>query len=253
MKCKQCGGPCRDLGNGKIECEYCGSVFSNEDLASTSIKTVKQVNSGTDVFDKNINGVLEIRCSGLKSRWSGSGYIISKSGYAITNAHVAAEDSGEPCKDIIVSVSGQSVPATVVALADDKAGSGRGIDLAIIKLSSMPRLAAALSFASSDAKNGETVFAIGNSLGEGTCITRGIVSDKLRDVNGKKFIMTDCAVNGGNSGGPLFNAQGLVIGTITLQGRTHNGADAEGMNYAIPAETVKRFIEETSRNKRILI
>lgn len=252
MKCKQCGGSCRDLGNGEIRCECCGSVFSKEELIPSTM-AIKQTNSGTNVFDKNINGVLEIRCMGQKSRWSGSGYVISKSGYAITNAHVAAEETGEPCRNITVSVSGQDVSAIVVALADDKAGSGRGIDLAMIKLSAMPREAVALTFASDGARNGETVFAIGNSLGEGICITRGIVSDKLRDVNGKKFIMTDCAVNGGNSGGPLFNEQGLVMGTITLQGRTHSGADAEGMNYAIPAETVKCFIEETSRRLRILI
>ena len=61
--------------------------------------------------------------------------------------------------------------------------------------------------------------------------------------------MTDCAVNGGNSGGPIFNQRGLVIGTITLQGRTHNGADAEGMNYAIPANTVKMFISKVKAVK----
>lgn len=249
VKCIHCGGPCDEIGNEEYECQFCGSTFSKAELAPAAVKQPQPVagnNDGADVFEKNINGILEISCVGKQGAWSGSGYIISQNGYAITNAHVAADDvDGKPCQKMVVRVCNQSVSASVIALADDKAGHGSGIDLAIIKLDKMPVGATALAFEDSDRlRNGEPVFVIGNSLGQGTCITSGIVSDKARNVNGKTFIMTDCAVNGGNSGGPIFDKNGLVIGTITLQGRTHNGTDAEGMNYAIPINVVKLFVEQ---------
>ena len=257
VKCIQCGGPCSEIGGGEYECQFCGATFSREELspafAKQAMPAANSSDSGADVFDKNISGVLEISAVGKKGSWSGSGYIFSNSGYAITNAHVAADDvDGQPCKKMVVRVCNQSVPASVVALADDKAGSGDGVDLAIIKLAQMPMGARALTLEEPDKlRNGESVFVIGNSLGQGTCITSGIISDKARRGDGIDYIMTDCAVNGGNSGGPIFNQKGYVIGTITLQGRTHSGADAEGMNYAIPAKIVQQFIEKVERTGRV--
>lgn len=250
-KCVYCGGMCEDKGGGFYECRYCGSTFMGEASTNASAEAKPASSAGVggaDVFEQNINGILEISCMGKDGMWSGSGYLISASGYAITNAHVAAEEgSGKPCQKIAVRLCNRVVAATVVALADNKAGAGNGIDLALIKLAALPSGATPLKFEDSDKlRNGEPVFVIGNSLGQGTCITSGIISDKSRDINGKKFIMTDCAVNGGNSGGPIFNHSGLVIGTITLQGRTHTGSDAEGMNYAIPANVVKKFIAQNN-------
>ena len=248
VKCKVCGGTCSETGNGKYMCDFCGALFSERDLMPAKRVAERQTAaagmSGADVFEQNIAGTLEISVRGRAGAWSGSGYIVTDDGYAVTNAHVAADEDGSPCRNIIARVNGQSVSASVVALADDKAGAGSGIDLAIIKLASMPKGAKKLLFEDSDAiRNGEPVFVIGNSLGMGVCITSGIVSDRARVLSGKQFIMTDCAVNGGNSGGPIFNAKGLVIGTITLQGRAHDGGDAEGMNYAIPANVVKAFLQ----------
>lgn len=70
----------------------------------------------------------------------------------------------------------------------------------------------------------------------GVCLGRGIVSDRLRNVNGHMLLMTDCAINGGNSGGPIFNEQGRVIAAV-VSGIT----SAEGMNFAIPSDTVLQF------------
>ena len=137
---------------------------------------------------------------------------------------------------------GENTEASVIKLGDCNHGSGNGIDLALIKLERVPSSAKVVKFENFDnVKNGERIFVIGNSLGHGTCITSGIVSDKLRNVNGRMRLMTDCAVNGGNSGGPIFNEKGLVIGAV-VSGITA----AEGMNFAIPANEVIKFIKNNS-------
>lgn len=244
VKCKNCGGICNSIGGGKYQCDCCGYTFSADEIASVKPVSNRQVQlSGADIYEKNINGILEISCRGQNCAWSGSGYLVSNTGYAITNVHVAANSDGTPCRDINVKVCGVNVPASVVALADNMAGLGSGIDLAIIRLQKLPYGVKRLDLENFDnIRNGECVYVIGNSLGEGTCITRGIVSDKCRTVNGKQMLMTDCAVNGGNSGGPIFNDKGKVIGTITWQGRARDGGDAEGMNYAIPSNVVMDFL-----------
>lgn len=250
VKCIYCGAPCNETGSGKYECPFCGATFDAEQLTPKSVKNTTPVKGegGADVFEKNINGILEISCLSRSGSWSGSGYIVSPSGYAITNAHVAADDvDGKPCSKMMVTVCGKNIPATVVSLADDKAGNGNGDDLALIKLAQMPAGAIALTFEdSTKIRNGEPVYVIGNSLGRGTCITSGIVSDKSRVIRNKPYIMTDCAVNGGNSGGPIFDEKGYVIGTINMQGRGYDGADAEGMNYAIPANIVLDFLRRNN-------
>ena len=257
VKCIQCGGTCVDIGNGEYECQFCGATFNKEELIpaykNQAVPNMKNADSGVDVFDNNINGVLEISAMGKSGAWVGSGYIISDSGFAITNAHVAADGSdGKPCQKMAARVCGQTVPAKVIALADDKAGHGNGVDLALIQLSEMPRGAIALSFEQfSNVRNGEKVFVIGNSLGDGTCITSGIVSDKRRVLGGKELLMTDCAINGGNSGGPIFNEKGLVIGTICSSRLRPDGGDTKGMNYAVPGDIVQEFIEITKKKFQI--
>lgn len=264
-KCKLCGGACYSIGGGEYQCDCCGNIFGEEDLINVKeraqieaaktraaeevrakadiekakIKANASVNRGADLYDNCIDGVLEISCRGKQGSWSGSGYIISRYGYAVTNAHVAADSDGYGCNDIKVRVCGQNVRAKVVVLADDKAGHGSGVDLAIIQLERMPSGAKALPMGDSDAlRTGEQIYVIGNSLGYGTCITGGIVSDRYR--NG--YIMYDCATNPGNSGGPVFNAKGEVIGTHAAGQRGDNGAKVQGMNYAIPISVVKTIV-----------
>lgn len=248
IKCKQCGGMCAPNGDGEYECEFCGATYTKEELvpptATKSVPKAADADSGVSVFDKNINGILEISAAGVSSAWAGSGYVFSAKGFAITNAHVAADENGKPCEKMVVRLCGTDIPAKVVALADDKSGHGQGVDLAIIKLGFMPAGATPLAFESfSNVRNGEKVYVIGNSLGDGTCITSGIVSDRRRVLNGKELLMTDCAINGGNSGGPIFNEKGLVIGTICSSRLKADGSDTKGMNYAVPCDIVQKVIE----------
>lgn len=248
MDCKNCGGMMIAKGNGVYKCKFCGGTYTDPSYAAAAaqaaaqaaqIPTANTSNSGSVVYEKNINGVLEIRCRFPGVISSGSGFLISN-GFALTNAHVVTSDDGRPSSDITVHVAGEQLRATIVALGDDKGGHGSGVDLAILRLERMPRQGKILRIADfAGVKVGESVFVIGNSLGYGTCITGGIVSDKSRMVNGRMLLMTDCAVNHGNSGGPIFNARGDVIGVIvsTIEA-------AEGMNFAIPASTAIDFMRK---------
>lgn len=205
-------------------------------------------NQGVNVFEDNINGVLEITWSDEKYLHSGSGFLIDINGYAITNTHVVTHEDGRSCGAVNVRLCGENVRAGVIKLGDNRHGHGNGVDLALVKLNRVPQTAKVVEIENfENVKIGEQVFVIGNSLGLGTCITSGIVSDKLRNVNGRMLMMTDCAVNGGNSGGPIFNAQGKVIGAIV------SGIDsAEGMNFAIPADVVEKFIDEAGIGFRVV-
>lgn len=255
-RCNACGGDCYETSRGVYRCNCCGNIFSSEDFTVAKRVSQRKISdSGADVFEKNVACTLEILCQGkfcgmsgsncIFCDSSGSGYIITDSGYAITNAHVVVGEANKPCENIVVKVNGQSVAAKVTAFVDKNERIATGVDLAILKLEYMPNGARKVEFRDSDdIRIGEKVYVIGNSLGDGTCITGGIVSDKNRNVYGNNFIMTDCAVNSGNSGGPLFDSNGFLIGTITFQGRVPNGGDAEGMNYAIPSNVVRAFIKK---------
>lgn len=251
-KCKVCGGSLADIGGGNYRCTCCRATFSASDFAPAAAKrssATKQDNSsGVDVFDNNIGGVLEISWVQGNVVHSGSGLIITPDGYAITNTHVVSFTDGRSCGSVNVKVCDENVKADVIRLGDDKHGDGNGVDLALIKLRKMPFNAKALTIADSDkVRNGENVYVIGNSLGYGTCITSGIVSDRARNHGGKVYVMHDCATNGGNSGGPLFNAQGNVIG-VHVSSQTNNGALAVGMKYAIPSRTAAEFIKKCGVN-----
>ena len=254
-QCKTCGGELVLVG-GTYYCQYCENAYKAQNVQGTDGKTQMTAaktttklseNSGVDVFEDNIDGVLEITWNDERYKHSGSGYIISPDGYAITNTHVVTHESGAACSKVTVRVKNTETTASIVALGDDRHGLGSGIDLALIKLDSKPAGIKTMKFADfSKVKNGERIYVIGNSLGYGTCITSGIVSDKLRVVDGDNLLMTDCAINGGNSGGPMFNEKGEVIGTIV------SGIDgAEGMNFAIPCNDVIDFINKHAPSVKI--
>ena len=239
MKCPICGEEATLVSPNNYACKYCANQFTVEEKVSENPSTAPVNNNGagngTDVFEKNANGVMEIACAFPGSISYGSGLLIDQKGYAVTNAHVIL--GGEkPCKDINVYIAGETVKAIVLDYDED-------VDLALLKVSRVPRKATVLEFGDfNQVRTGQPVYVIGNSLGDGTCITSGIVSDKMRKVGNQTLMMTDCAVNGGNSGGPIFNAQGEVIGVVVSGRLKRDGSDAQGMKYAIPAPTVETFV-----------
>ncbi|GAB4522037.1 MAG: trypsin-like peptidase domain-containing protein [Anaerolineales bacterium] len=171
---------------------------------------------------------------------SGSGVIISTQGYVVTNNHVVADTS----EVSIVLADGTQLPARVI-------NTDPYADLAVLKAEGeMPAVA---TFGNSDAlKPGETVIAIGSPLGEfKNTVTVGVVSATGRALdtgNGyqmEDLIQTDAAINQGNSGGPLVNLNGEVIGLNTMIVRGGYGtAVAEGLGFAIPSDTVRRISEQ---------
>lgn len=249
-RCPSCGGELIAFGSTHRYCTFCGNTYGND--ASAETKPVdnnqkKNFDTGANVFENNINSVLEIQWTDGRYRHSGSGFVISADGYAITNTHVVTAENGASCGSVKVRVGDlMTAEAEVCKLGDDAHGHGSGIDLALIKLKNAGNLRPARFADFTDVRNGEQIFVIGNSLGYGTCITSGIVSDKRRDVEGKPLLMTDCAINGGNSGGPMFNAAGEVIAVI-VSGIT----GAEGMNFAIPADDVIAFIDRCGEHINI--
>ena len=188
--------------------------------------------SGEDIYAQCIDSVMEVRAYSGRTLVSGSGFALG-GGYAVTNAHVVVK-GGTPARRLEVYICGKTCTAEIVALGT---GTADGDDLALLRIKDVPAAVKPVKFADfSQVKNGQWLFVIGNSLGGGTCITAGIVSDRLRTVEGKPRLMTDCAINRGNSGGPVFNALGEVVGAVVAVTTA-----AEGMNYAIPSDRVRAF------------
>ncbi len=168
----------------------------------------------------------------------GSGVIIDGAGHAITNAHVI---QGETNLRVTVWIPepGGTLQRTVIEEVVIVAVNNH-IDLALL-LIPRPDDLDAFSFAPLEATEsievGQTVFAIGNPLGLERTMSQGVISTTQRSFDGLTYIQTDTAVNPGNSGGPLFNTRGEVVG-ITNMGILFG----EGLNFAIPTRYVKDFL-----------
>ena len=178
----------------------------------------------------------------------GSGFVIDKSGHILTNAHVVV---GASKVDIGFS-NGSSYPATVV-------GFDRSTDVAVLKVDVPQNALTPLPLGdSSKVQVGEPVVAIGNPLGEDRTVTAGIVSAVQRDISSLEpgiqipgAIQTDAAINHGNSGGPLINDRGEVIG-INSQILSDNPSNPEsgsiGIGFAIPINLAKNIAQQLIDN-----
>ncbi|MBA97406.1 Do family serine endopeptidase [Sulfitobacter sp.] len=164
----------------------------------------------------------------------GSGFIISKDGQIVTNNHVV-----EGADSVKVKLSdGRTFDATVV-------GSDRMTDIALLKIEADVDLPT-VKFGSSDAMRvGDEVVAMGNPFGLGGTVTTGIISAKSRNINSgpyDDFIQTDAAINRGNSGGPLFNNAGEVIGVNTAI--LSPGGGSVGIGFSVPSDLVQKIVAD---------
>ena len=178
---------------------------------------------------KDFNQPTERKASSL-----GSGFIINKNGTIITNNHVINN-----AEDIVVKVRDKDYKAKVLA-ADNL------MDIAVLKINSKD-IFKPIKFGNSDkARVGDWVVAIGNPFGLGGTVTSGIISAKNRDINLTRYdelIQTDASINQGNSGGPLFNLDGDVIGintAIIAPGKS----GSIGIGFAIPSNAASNVINQ---------
>ena len=203
--------------------------------------------SPAQVYASNVNSVVGISSTIQTNSFygsstgtaTGSGFILTEDGYVVTNCHVI---DGATAVSVITH-DGTEYPAQVI-------GSDATNDVAVLKVEATGLQAVTLG--SSDSLiTGDMVVAIGNPLGTLSATqTVGYVSGKDRDVTTDgsiiSMIQTDAAINSGNSGGPLFNTNGEVVGITTAKysGTTGSGASIEGIGFAIPIDDVKGIISD---------
>lgn len=196
-------------------------------IITTAVEQIKNAVVKIDVLQKSRRG------NGLVPGGAGSGFIISSDGYIFTNCHVVRKAS-----ELRVSLlNGQEEQAELIGMDPD-------IDLALLKIYSSGFRTAKLG-SSNQLTIGQLVIAIGNPFGYQHTVTSGVVSAlgrTLRTENGRfvdNVIQTDAALNPGNSGGPLINSEGEVIGvnTAILRG-------AQGLSFAIDIDTAKEVVSD---------
>ena len=177
----------------------------------------------------------------------GSGFIIDKQGHILTNNHVV-----EGAQSVEVTLSDRkNYKATVL-------GKDKAHDIALLQINNAPDLQPATLADSAHLMVGQRVYAIGNPFGFQGTMTRGIIS-ALRSVQlptGMKIenaIQTDASVNPGNSGGPLLNSHGEVIGITTMIASNPNGGaeQSAGIGFAIPIATAKAVLDDFARYGRV--
>ena len=192
-----------------------------------------------EIYLQNIPSVVSISCSGYSSSSTGTGVILTKDGYIVTNAHVV---DGAGAIDVLLT---DDRVFTAELIASDEVS-----DLAVLQVQAEDLIPARFGD-SAQLRIGDTVAAIGDPLGikyRGT-YTDGIVSAINRDVDmdGRTMtlIQTNAALNSGNSGGPLINCYGQVIGINTMKiGAFTDSAGVEGIGFAIPSATVKDIVDQ---------
>jgi putative serine protease PepD len=226
------------------------TVVREVSQASQSPATFNNTQGKTiaDIYRRSARGVVQVIATQVSSdspffgpqetSASGSGFVIDKAGHIITNYHVV-----EGAREIQVNFSGNDrMDAKVI-------GSDPSTDIAVLQIDAQARALTPLPLGDSDVVSvGDAVIAIGNPFSLERTVTAGIVSALQRRITAPdgfaidEVIQTDAAINRGNSGGPLLNANGEVIG-VNAQIETETGGNV-GIGFAIPISTVKEVVSQ---------
>jgi putative serine protease PepD len=219
-------------------------------VGSQTTATARAISANLDarqIYDASKNAVTYIVADTPEGQATGSGFVVSKDGLIVTNDHVV---DGASQVQVKLGTSDKAQAAQVV-------GADPSRDLALLKVDGhdLPTLSLADS---SSVSVGDPTYAIGNPFGLDHSLTTGIVSALQRSLQAPDgatisgAIQTDAALNPGNSGGALLNADGQVIGVNSqIQTGSSSGAEAGnvGIGFAIPSNTVKTFISEAKAGK----
>lgn len=183
---------------------------------------------------------------------SGSGFVISDEGHVVTNAHVVEDTIRDGIE--VNFVDGTIVRGRIVAMDRDS-------DLAVLQVDLPPEQLRPLTLADSDRLViGQSALAIGSPFGQRWTLTQGIISALDRTIQGLtrftigSVIQTDAAINQGNSGGPLLNLRGEVIGVnsqIVTESRSRSIPGNAGVGFAIPANLVRRVVDDLIRDGEV--
>ena len=189
-----------------------------------------------EFFDRNQPDQRSRRATSL-----GSGFIVGAEGYVVTNNHVI-QDADE----ITVILHDNT------RLKAELVGRDKKTDIAVLKIKPQSKLTAVKFGDSDSARVGDWVMAIGNPFGLGGTVTAGIISARGRDINAgpyDDFIQTDASINRGNSGGPMFNLKGRVIGINTAIFSPSGGS--VGIGFAIPASVASPVIKQLIKHGQV--
>lgn len=224
----------------------------NRSTIVTSVKSQGEPLTAREIYKENIDSVVAIQTEivtrnifnqSVKGAVAGSGFIISDTGYILTNYHVI-----EGATKISVTLADNSTYTAKVI------GTDQTNDIAVIKLDSDKTFKAVVFGDSESIEIGEDVVAIGNPLGELTfSMTKGIVSatDRLISTDlytGINMFQVDCSVNEGNSGGPIFNMYGEVIGVVSAKYASNT---IEGLGFCIPVNDAVNIVKELIANGKV--
>ena len=214
----------------------------------------KTLMSYAELYQANVNSCVSINASATENIFgqeatvmasSGSGFIITKDGYIATNYHVISGSNNVS----VTLYDGSTYDATIV-------GGDEDYDIAVLKIEPEKELTPVVIGDSSQLNVGDDIAVIGNPLGELTfSMSEGIVSttNRLINVDGTPFnmIQITAAVNSGNSGGPLFNMYGELVGIVSAKlssSGSSSEASIEGLGFAIPINDVKDMIQDIMTN-----
>ena len=233
--CRNCGSEDVVIKDNKMYCPCCGQSF---DLAPKKEESAIHIDDASSrKVDKMFNRVVSIQALVDTTIKVGTAFFISTK-YAITNAHILFNDETKASTIVGKNYEGDKTYHFEIVDYD------MNLDIAVLESKDV----SAFHFCTLTelVKNGEEVFAIGNSKGEGLCIVNGLISDKNRMVDGIEYIMSSVLVTNGNSGGPLFNSNGFVVGMITM-----STPDVAMMNYALPSKAINLYLSRVKNTKGV--
>lgn len=198
-----------------------------------------------DAVEKAAPAVVNIKVAmNSYSQGAGSGFFISPDGFIVTNAHVVG--SIRNAKYTVTLADGRTYPGVVHSM-------DRVSDIALVKITTSQPLPILKFGASETIRAGEWVVALGSPLSLQNSVSAGIISATARcrgelgiSSGANEFIQTDAAINVGNSGGPLVNLQGQVVGVNVMKAAGYNG-----ISFAIPSDTVSSIVEQLMKHKSV--